>query len=184
MFKWNSFCVSLCLLPPSLSLGTTEELGSAVFAPSHQIFLHVDKIFLSLVRSSCLRLNAPNTLSLPSWGRRPSFSITSVPFAGLTLVRPRPCRGEPGSGRSALGVPPVLGRGEGSPPLACWWCLAWCSPGHCCLCCKDTWLAGGQLVLPRAFPAKLLARWLAPACAGAGPCIQSITSCVPHKDTS
>lgn len=52
-----------------------EELGSTFFTPSCQVFMHVDKISLSL---PCSRLSNPSSLSLSSCDRCSKPLITLV----------------------------------------------------------------------------------------------------------
>lgn len=74
MFTKYFLCFSLCPLPLVLSLGTTEK-SSVLFAFSLQVFIHIDKIPLSLFFS---RLNIPSSLSLSLHARCSSPLIIFV----------------------------------------------------------------------------------------------------------
>ena len=104
-----------------------EEPGSIFFTPSHQVFIHIDKIPLSLLFS---RLSCPSSLSLSSCERCSSALI----FVALHWT----CSGKSMSllywgaqhwTQHTSCVSPVLSRGAGSPPSTCWPRSAWCSPG-------------------------------------------------------
>lgn len=77
----NLLCVNLCLLPPVLSLGTTEKFCSVFIAPSLQILAHVDEVpQLSFLFS---RPDSPSQLSQPSFIGEMFQSQHLWPFAGL-----------------------------------------------------------------------------------------------------
>ena len=44
MARWNLLCSGLCPLPLVLALGTAEKSLALLFAPSLQVFVHIDEI--------------------------------------------------------------------------------------------------------------------------------------------
>ena len=81
MFKWCFLYLSICLLPPVLSLDTTEwEESGTIFSLPYRIFIYCDKIPLSLFFS---RLNNPSSLSLCSYDRcsRPLIIFVPTPLS-------------------------------------------------------------------------------------------------------
>lgn len=74
-------CFHLCPLPPVLPLSTTEE-SSSFFILSHQVFIHISKIFP--VPSLCSTVVALSVSSHMKYAL--VSSLSSWPLAGLTPV--------------------------------------------------------------------------------------------------
>lgn len=65
--------------------GTTEMFCLVVFAASHQVFVQIDQIHLSLLFS---RLNGPSFLSFSSDDKSSNLLLSLWLFAGLFPVHP------------------------------------------------------------------------------------------------
>ena len=73
MLEWAFLYFTLCLLPLVLSLDNTEEiLALSSQFPDLQVFIHIDKIGLTLLQTKCFQLAQPILLrqmlqSLSQW---------------------------------------------------------------------------------------------------------------------
>jgi len=108
------------LVPIASSPGTGQHWkvpGSVLFAPSHQVFIHVDEIPTAF---SPPGWTVPALSAFPHRGHAPVPSPLLWPCAGLSPVCScLSCTGGPSSGPGTPGVDlPVLSRGEGSHPLS------------------------------------------------------------------
>lgn len=135
-----------------------KEPGCVLFALLLQIFMFIDEIFPDIL--------FPRLNSLSAFSDRkgaPVLSPTSWPFTGLYLVcLCLSCTGSSRTGPSTIGVAsPVLNRGVGSLPSACWqhsslWILL------ACFSVKAHSNSTESIRTLKSSPANLFSSWAAP----------------------
>lgn len=82
-FKWNFLHLNFC--PSVSSLDTEKNLSSLLFSP-RQVFIYIDKIFLSLLQNNQIQLShLSSRISSPS-SRSLSRDILSNPLFILTTI--------------------------------------------------------------------------------------------------
>lgn len=121
-------CVPIVLIASGPGTGHQWNVpGSVLFAPSLQVFVDISEIPLSFLHAEqpqlFLRLlkgevcpSPINYFSGPLCDFLQCVCVSLVPQNQTQLSR---C------------ASPVLSREQGSPPLICWQCFAWCSQEYC-----------------------------------------------------